>query len=1029
MSKKLVKPGNIYDEYLSYQKKYEKIYGCYSTVTLLMCGGFYELYGTDNDNLDLRKIAELLNIVYTRKNKNEPVSDNNPSMSGFPLSALSKYLKVLVANNYTIILVDQVGPNIKGKRQTRAVTNIFSPGTYLDEINCAPDSNDIVLLYIQDEIQLNGTILISVGMSCMDLSTGKSFVHESYSSIIDEKYGLDEATRFINSFNAKEIIIYRTESDNKTRKGFMNKEKIIAYLELENKKVFYYTKLDKHLDKIAYQNEMLSKIYKDHGMLTPLEYLDLDRTLYAAIAFVALLDFSYKHNENIINHILKPTVFHDNKKLVLGNNAVEQLNIISNGNTTENYNCKIKSLFDVVNNTSTQVGRRFLKLSLQIPLTDPAEINKRYNYIEELLELNYIVGVENHLKNIIDVERAHRKIAMNNIHPYEMHNLLSSYNEIINVINIISTTNVLKDILPQQNIIEKIHKFKTMGESIFDEKAIESANLNAINKSLFMKGHFVNIDALQHIINKNETILEDICAVLSRYTIDVTDKIKKPVKNVRGKKSVAIPTESFLETNIKPDVKTDMGNNCICYDYNEQDGYYLKISLAKSKIFKKNIADVENVVINGDLVIQKNNIKYKENKSGVKIKSKEIKQISNDIMDAKREMINLIYIEYRKLLTTLYNDYSDMFNEINKFVGFVDFIKSGAKTAKMNNYVKPELVISKHGFIDCGGLRHPLVEKINTDVEYVPHDIKIGKSDNNEISGIVLYGLNSAGKSTLSKSIAISIIMAQCGMYVSASKYKYSPYELLFARITGNDNILKGLSLYTIEMIETRAIINRSGPKTIVIGDEVCRGTEYISGNSIVAATLIHLSQSGSSFIFASHLHEIPTLKRIKELKNIKCYHLTVEVDDRENLIFDRQLKEGQGTTMYGIIVAKHIIKNDEFIKLAQELKCELLKNPNQILHTKTSKYNSKLYVDECGLCGVKISLDKFGGYLDTHHINEQQHCKDGFVIHKPHLKKNSKANLVLLCKECHQKEHNNELSILGYKQTSNGRILDILRK
>jgi len=1033
MSKNLVTNGNIYDEYMTFQKKYEKIYGLTSTVTLLMCGGFYELYGTDSDNMDLRRIAELLNIVFTRKNKNEPMSDNNPSMAGFPLSALSKYLKVLIANNYTIILVDQIGPSIKGKRQKREVTNIFSPGTYLDEINCVPDSNDIVLLYIQDEVQLNGSILISVGMSCLDLSTGKSFVHESYSTNIDEKYGLDEASRFINSFNAKEIIIYRIETDNKNKKGFMNKEKLLAYLELETKKVLYYTKLEKHFEKISYQNEMLSKIYKDHGMLTPLEYLELDRTLYAAMSFIALLDFSYKHNENIVNHIMKPAMFHDNKKLVLGNNAVDQLNIVSNGHSNENLNnCKIKSLFDVINNTSTHVGRRFLKLSLQIPLTDPVEIQKRYEFIEEFLQDNYIINIEDYLKNIIDVERAHRKIAINNIHPYEIYNLLSSYGEIINIINIVLNTKKIKQLLPPQNIINKIYEFKKIIESTFDQKVIESVNLNDLNKSVFVQGNFVDIDILQNKININEQLLNDICTILSKYTVDKNDKklIKFKGRSKARSKGKKNENKTNNETNNNPELQNN-NDNCIYYDNNDREGYFLKISLTKAKIFKKNLSDekeIQNIHINDNITIQKEHLKYSENNTCIKIQSKEIKKISDEILDTKKEMIELIYLEYKKLLSTMYNEFGDIFKEINKFIGIMDFIKSAAKTARLNNYTKPELVISENGFIDCQGLRHPLVEKINTDVEYVPHDIKIGKSDNNEVSGIILYGLNAAGKSTLSKSIAISVIMAQCGMYVPATTYKYSPYELLFARITGNDNILKGLSLYSVEMIETRSIINRSGPKTLVIGDEVCRGTEYISGNSIVAATLIHLSKAGSSFIFASHLHEIPKLKRIRELTNIKCYHLTVEIDDKDNLTFDRKLKEGQGTTMYGIIVARHIIHNDEFIKLAQELKCELLDTPNKILNVKTSKYNSKLYINECGICGIKISLDKFGGYLDTHHINEQQHCKDGFVINKPHLKKNSKANLVLLCKECHQKEHNEQLTILGYKQTSNGRILDIVK-
>jgi DNA mismatch repair protein MutS len=292
---------------------------------------------------------------------------------------------------------------------------------------------------------------------------------------------------------------------------------------------------------------------------------------------------------------------------------------------------------------------------------------------------------------------------------------------------------------------------------------------------------------------------------------------------------------------------------------------------------------------------------------------------------------------------------------------------------------------------------------------------------------MLLYGLNSSGKSSLMKALGLSIIMAQSGMYVPAEEYNYSPYDAMFSRITGNDNLFKGLSSFALEMTELRAILKRTGPKTLVIGDEVCRGTEHTSGNALVSATIIKLSKTGSTFIFATHLHDIPKMKKIKELENVKSFHLTVDYDkENDTLIFDRILKPGSGPPVYGITVAKYLIHDNEFIKLAQEIKNDLLNIPNQLVDTKKSKYNSQVYMYECGICNKKFKCDlDHVGLFDTHHINFQKDCEDGFVKSKPHLPMNSKANLIVLCKECHHKVHHGELIIKGYIETSNGRKVD----
>ena len=140
-----------------------------------------------------------------------------------------------------------------------------------------------------------------------------------------------------------------------------------------------------------------------------------------------------------------------------------------------------------------------------------------------------------------------------------------------------------------------------------------------------------------------------------------------------------------------------------------------------------------------------------------------------------------------------------------------------------------------------------------------PSDFVTQKQD-----GILLFGLNSAGKSSLQKSIGIAIIMAQMGYPVASKYFEFSPYQNLFTRISANDNIFKGLSSFALEISELRAIIKRSNENTLVIADEVCKGTEHKSSLIIVMTMLEILSKRKTSFITATHLHDLVNIERIK---------------------------------------------------------------------------------------------------------------------------------------------------------------------
>ena len=396
--------------------------------------------------------------------------------------------------------------------------------------------------------------------------------------------------------------------------------------------------------------------------------------------------------------------------------------------------------------------------------------------------------------------------------------------------------------------------------------------------------------------------------------------------------------------------------------------------------------------------------KYNDNIENNTVNSQEINQMINNISDKVDEKNNETALKQNNE-TVLENETKqdkktkrrktgksqvkkpdtnkDNKPDINQTSNSINTVKNQINTQTLtdNSPVQLDDFQSK-SYVEFTDLRHPIVEQlIKSKYEYIPHSLTLGKGTN----GIMLYGLNSAGKSVLMKAIGISVIMAQCGFYVPAKKFKFYPYNALYTRITGTDNIFKGLSSYMLEMTELNCIIKRADDRTLIIGDEICRGTEQISGNIIVASTIIKLLNQKSNFIFATHLHDIMNLEQIKVRNDLKAYHLSVSYKDGQ-LFYDRQLREGVGDRIYGITIAEYVINDKEFKDIMVNFKKDILDN--------------------------KIT------YF-------QKDCKNGVVKGKPYINKNDEINLVCICEECHEKVHHGNLVIEGKTYTSDGMKLN----
>jgi DNA mismatch repair protein MutS len=966
---------NLIDYYFKEQKHYETIYGS-KTLFMMQVGGFYEMYETLTEGPNLNKISSILNILVSKRNKSVVTVDRkNPKMSGFPLVVLNKYLKILVDNSYTVVICSQITPPPNPKRE---VTGIYSPSTYIDDIN-NPDNNYLLTIYIE-EIKDIKTLKIyyMCGMALADLSTGKSIVYEVYSEHHDEKLSLDEVVKFINVYNPKEILLI---SDVKT----ITSDDLELYLELKDKTYLHKTIIElytikgyKKVKDIAFQQELLKKVYPQINTLSPIEYLNLERLDYLRLAFVLLIQYAFEHNKNIINNIKLPDIYEKDNCLHLGNNAIYQLNIFKNNQDT--CTSSIKSLFDVINKTSTPIGRRYLKNILSSPLINSDELNYRYDIIDYLLTNKVTTEIEKILNEIGDIERLERKINLLIIHPMELYNWINGQKKINELLKLLNTDELKYKLRYDINELYLSHCQMIINiESVFNIEELIKYLINDISGNIFLKGVYSDIDNIQNELNLCSNFMESLAIKLSSMIDDTKQKNKEMIK----------------------------------VESNDREGHYLTLTKRRAELLQKVLAKDEKLEIDINKLIFKHAVK-----GNSKIFLPEIEKNSDQVVHLTNKLKLLIKTYYIEEIKKI-----NIEPQITELIGFIDFCKSGAIIAKKNSYCKPQIVEYEKSFVTCKELRHAIVEKININSEYIPVDITLGKDN---CDGILLFGLNSAGKSTLQKALGISVILAQIGYYVPALEFKYFPYKSIFTRISSNDNLFKGLSSFTLELTELRSILKRSGSNTLVIADEVCKGTEHTSSLIIVMTMIEMLSKSKTSFISATHLHELTNFKRLETLKNVKLFHLHVELDSINNkLIYDRGLREGSGMSFYGFEVAKYLMNDPQFITIASEIHKEF--GGEVLVSDKKSNYNSNVHMTKCQVCN---KIPKEGEIpLETHHIEFQKNCdENGFILSKKHKHKNHKTNLVVLCHYCHDKIDTNQLIIDGYENTSHGPILKYVK-
>ena len=966
-------------DYFEIHNYYTKLYGKGRTIILMQVGSFHEAYCTDDEGLDLVSLAQELDVCCTRKNGNIPLSKTNPRMMGFPIYVTNNFIDKLVDLNYTVVLIDQVTEPPNPKRQ---VTGIYSPATHIEK-----KSNKSLFLVsvVLDKIKETRTnnYQLCIGLSAYDLSTGEGSVYETYSKPNDILFGLDDAVRFMENYPPREIIL---ENNLKPDDLILNMktEDILNYLNI-SPQTTYSVKISQH-KKIVWQRNIFETVYKIESNVDIIELLGLHFLNWGRLSLVLLLDYVLAHQPRLVEQLRKPTIFCSNKYLYLGNRSLEQLDIITKNNNI--------SLFNIINYTKTAIGKRYLNSQLVMPIVDSNSLNKRYNTIEQILQNEHHSNLVNYLEDIYDLDKLIRKLEIEIINPFEVYQIYLSFYQIIKLIEYLNNNNLTEIFEINEDIINQSNQVNVWINKYFILEKIHELHFNNFiesDYSFYQKTIHEDIDKLQILIDSVQNFMYYLIQTLEEY---IDDKVYFKKQNNND------------DTNSK---------SLITLKYNDRDGHYLLITNRRCDILKKKLADITTLSV-GSFELNVTDLEFVQlpRSSNTKINCKKIKELSFDLVNYKTTMAKKLKEEFKKDMKIFNNTFGDLLRTWTNKIGYIDFINSGALCAHSNHYSKPIIIEKSASFIKTKELRHPIVEKISTHTEYIPHDIELGFET--EQNGILLYGINSSGKSTLMKSIGINLILAQIGYYTAATEFIYSPYSSLFTRICGNDNIFKGLSSFMVEMMELMAILKRNNSKALIIGDEICRGTEEKSANIIVCYMLETLAKSNSSFITATHLHRVANLESVKNLSRVKAKHLKITHDSvNDILIYDRHLSDGQGETFYGLQVAKYLMKDHNF----NERTTEILREYDEISNNRTSKYNTDVLIKNCEIC-------KTVHKLETHHIIWQKDFNEqGFHNKKFYLQKNNSSNLVVLCTSCHDKVDRNEIIINGWLETSNGKILD----
>lgn len=777
-------------------------------VLLFRVGDFYETFGED-----AIKAAEILGITLTRRANG---SASYVELAGFPHHALDTYLPKLVRAGQRVAICEQLeDPKMTKKIVKRGITELVTPGVSInDNILEHRENNFLASVHFDKKL---------AGVAFLDISTGEFLTAEGNFEYID---------KLLNSFKPKEVLFQRGKGND--------------FIALFGGKFYTYTMDDWVYTEDAAVDRLLrhfeTKSLKGFGVH------DLNYGIIASGAILHYLDLTQHHQ---IQHVTGLSRIEEDKYVWLDRFTIRNLELFGAINEGA------KTLVQVLDKTISPMGSRMLKRWIALPLKEIAAINDRLSVVDYFIQHeDEKEELEEHIRQIGDLERIISKVAVGRINPRE----------------VVQLRNALRAIEPIKNYASGV------------EQDVINRLAEQLNPCLSIR------ERMEHEITNDPPMLLNRGNVIQPGVSEELDDLRKIAYS--GKDYLAQMQERESQRTGIPSLKIA---------FNNVFGYYIEVrNTHKDKVPEDWIR--KQTLVNAERYI-----------------TEELKEYENKILGAEEKILALEAKLFNELVVAL-SEYIQAIQLNAAVIAKLDCLLSFATSAKENDYNRPE--INDSTTIDIEEGRHPVIEQqLPIGETYISNSVLL---DQEAQQVIIITGPNMAGKSALLRQTALIVLMSQIGSFVPAKTAKIGYVDKIFTRVGASDNISLGESTFMVEMNEAASILNNLSDRSLILLDELGRGTSTYDGISIAWSIVEYIHEhpkAKAKTLFATHYHELNEME--KSFGRVRNYNVTVkEVDNK--VIFLRKLVRGGSNHSFGIHVAKMAGMPPSVVNRADEILAQL---------------------------------------------------------------------------------------------------------
>jgi DNA mismatch repair protein MutS len=809
---------------------------------LFRLGDFYELFFED-----AQEGAQLLNVALTKRGA--------IPMCGIPFHAANTYIGRLLKAGKKVAICDQMEEARPGQLVKREVTQILSPGTHFDERMLAAERNN----FLAAVFPANRCF----GLAFADLTTGDFLATEveTDAELVAELQRLRPA-EIIYPSEAEQVpeLLRQAAGAGKTMGGEFGKGGAHSAAVVGRNSAAQTTgsagAIISPYEDWVFAPETAMFTVRDHFKVASLDGFGLRDHGAAVGAVGAVLHYLTQHLRRDAKSLTRISVYQRSEFLALDHTTLRHLEVLE---PMHPYAPGNASLYGALNRTVTPMGARRLRDWLSQPLKSVPGIQQRQQAIQAFLTITSVLDAfRAQLANIRDLERTIGRLTTGSGNGRDLASLKLALEQVP------ALKATLRDLRNSNGSLNE--------EFFHDNGASHQGSGNAICSLIGeLETQITELPDLVELIQRaivDEPPLTIKDGGLIRDSFDhALDELRDAMRG--GKDWIAkLQLEEIEKTGIQS----------LKVRFNSVFGYYIEVTRANLDKVPAHYVRKQTIA-NGERFI-----------------TPELKEMEGKILGAEERSVKLEYELFQQVRETVLGRLPEI-QRSAAALAQLDVLSSFAETARLYGYCRPRIADEGTLFIHNG--RHPVLEQSLTEERFVPNDTRLDAT----VQIALITGPNMAGKSTYIRQVALLALLAHTGSFLPADDAQIDLVDRIFTRIGASDDLARGQSTFMVEMCETANILNNATPRSLIVLDEIGRGTSTFDGLSLAWSIIEHLhNQVGAKTLFATHYHELTELSaRLPRLKN---FNVAVR-EWHDQVVFLRKILEGGTDKSYGIQVAR----------------------------------------------------------------------------------------------------------------------------